>query len=214
MRSASATARMRIALDVARARHRSGRRGHHDAAIGGVLCAGHHDGRRETGVRGHRSRTADARSRCRRRGGHAADRGDPAGAPLRSVRGHDRHRRRAAASQSGARRGRCQAHSRPARDGRSAASASPPPSVSIRRRTSARSATAARSSTNDEAIAARAKRLRNGGQTDQYRHPEFGVNSRLDEMQAAILRARSPFLGRWTERRRVLAAGYRRPSRA
>ena len=41
-----------------------------------------------------------------------------------------------------------------------------------------------------------AKRLRNGGQTDRYRHDEFGVNSRLDEMQAAILRARLPLLPR------------------
>ena len=63
--------------------------------------------------------------------------------------------------------------------------------------------------TNDEAVAARAKRLRNGGQTDKYRHEEFGVNSRLDEMQAAILRARLPFLGRWTERRRELGRHYR-----
>ena len=38
----------------------------------------------------------------------------------------------------------------------------------------------------------RVRRLRNGGQTDRYHHGEFGVNSRLDEMQAAILRARLP----------------------
>ena len=38
------------------------------------------------------------------------------------------------------------------------------------------------------------KRLRNGGQTDRYHHQDAGVNSRLDEMQAAILRARLPFL--------------------
>jgi dTDP-3-amino-3,4,6-trideoxy-alpha-D-glucose transaminase len=63
--------------------------------------------------------------------------------------------------------------------------------------------------TGDEAIAARAKRLRNGGQTDKYRHEEFGVNSRLDEMQAAILRARLPLLHRWTERRRALGRRYR-----
>ena len=56
--------------------------------------------------------------------------------------------------------------------------------------------------TNDAGLAARAKRLRNGGQTDKYRHEEFGVNSRLDEMQAAILRARLPRLRGWTDRRR------------
>ena len=63
--------------------------------------------------------------------------------------------------------------------------------------------------TNDQALAARIKRLGNGGQTDRYRHQEPGVNSRLDEMQAAIVRARLPFLPQWTARRRTLAAQYR-----
>ncbi len=63
--------------------------------------------------------------------------------------------------------------------------------------------------TRDPALLARAKRLRNGGQTDKYRHDEFGVNSRLDEMQAAILRARLPLLRGWTDRRRALARRYR-----
>ncbi|HEX6973461.1 MAG TPA: DegT/DnrJ/EryC1/StrS family aminotransferase [Vicinamibacterales bacterium] len=61
----------------------------------------------------------------------------------------------------------------------------------------------------DADLAARAKRLRNGGQTDRYHHGEFGVNSRLDEMQAAILRARLQFLPAWTEARRALARSYR-----
>jgi dTDP-4-amino-4,6-dideoxygalactose transaminase len=63
--------------------------------------------------------------------------------------------------------------------------------------------------TPDANLAARAKRLRNGGQTDRYHHAEFGVNSRLDELQAAILRVRLHFLPRWTEQRRALAAAYR-----
>jgi dTDP-4-amino-4,6-dideoxygalactose transaminase len=63
--------------------------------------------------------------------------------------------------------------------------------------------------TNDATLAARLKRLRNGGQTDRYHHGEFGVNSRLDEMQAAILRSRLAFLGEWTAARRALAARYR-----
>jgi dTDP-3-amino-3,4,6-trideoxy-alpha-D-glucose transaminase len=62
----------------------------------------------------------------------------------------------------------------------------------------------------DSATAARLKRLRNGGQTDRYQHAEFGVNTRLDEMQAAILRARLNWLPRWTDKRRALAAQYRR----
>lgn len=61
----------------------------------------------------------------------------------------------------------------------------------------------------DGQAAARAKRLRNGGQTDRYHHGEFGVNTRLDEMQAAILRARLRYLPAWTERRRSLARAYR-----
>jgi len=63
--------------------------------------------------------------------------------------------------------------------------------------------------TNDEALAGRVRRLRNGGQTDRYHHAEPGVNSRLDELQAAILGARLPFLPEWTARRRRLAAHYR-----
>lgn len=64
--------------------------------------------------------------------------------------------------------------------------------------------------TSDAALAAKARRLRNGGQTDRYHHVEFGVNSRLDELQAAILRARLTLLPEWTARRRELAQAYRR----
>ncbi len=63
--------------------------------------------------------------------------------------------------------------------------------------------------TRDATLAARVARLRNGGQTDRYRHVEIGVNSRLDEMQAAILRARLPQLRARTDERRALAARYR-----
>ena len=64
--------------------------------------------------------------------------------------------------------------------------------------------------TDDATLAAKLKRLRNGGQADKYRHVEFGVNSRLDDLQAAILRERLARLPVWTQRRRALAAGYRR----
>ncbi len=63
--------------------------------------------------------------------------------------------------------------------------------------------------TNDASLADRARRLRNGGQRAHYEHAEFGVNSRLDELQAAILRARLAWLPGWTTRRRALAAAYR-----
>jgi dTDP-4-amino-4,6-dideoxygalactose transaminase len=63
--------------------------------------------------------------------------------------------------------------------------------------------------TRDATLAARIKKLRNGGQSNRYHHDEFGVNSRLDEMQAAILRARLRYLAQWTTRRRAIAARYR-----
>jgi dTDP-3-amino-3,4,6-trideoxy-alpha-D-glucose transaminase len=61
----------------------------------------------------------------------------------------------------------------------------------------------------DAALADRLRRLRNGGQRTTYQHDEFGVNSRLDEMQAAILRERLQRLPAWTQQRRALAAHYR-----
>jgi len=64
--------------------------------------------------------------------------------------------------------------------------------------------------TPSDQLAERMRRLRNGGQTDRYRHQEFGVNSRLDELQAAVLRARLRWLPAWTGERRTLAAEYRR----
>ncbi|MAP41841.1 MAG: erythromycin biosynthesis sensory transduction protein eryC1 [Woeseiaceae bacterium] len=63
--------------------------------------------------------------------------------------------------------------------------------------------------TNDTALADKIRRLRNGGQSLPHRHESMGVNSRLDEIQAAVLRAKLPFLRQWTERRRSLAAFYR-----
>ncbi len=63
--------------------------------------------------------------------------------------------------------------------------------------------------TGSEAIASRIRRLRNGGQEGRAQHVEAGVNSRLDDLQAAVLRARLPLLPQWTTRRRALAARYR-----
>ena len=64
--------------------------------------------------------------------------------------------------------------------------------------------------TNEAGLADKLRRLRNGGQSDKYRHVEFGVNSRLDDLQAAVLRERLKRLPEWTARRRALAAAYRR----
>lgn len=63
---------------------------------------------------------------------------------------------------------------------------------------------------NDAATAATLRRLRNGGQSDRYRHELQGMNSRLDEMQAAVLRVFLHHLASWTDRRRELALFYRR----
>ncbi|HKF67108.1 MAG TPA: DegT/DnrJ/EryC1/StrS family aminotransferase, partial [Vicinamibacterales bacterium] len=63
--------------------------------------------------------------------------------------------------------------------------------------------------TRDATLADRIRRLRNGGQLGRYDHDQLGVNSRLDEIQAAVLRARLPRLIPWTSRRRELAARYR-----
>ena len=62
--------------------------------------------------------------------------------------------------------------------------------------------------TDDDSVADRLRRLRQYGQSDRYRHDEAGVNSRLDELQAAILRARLPHLERWNTRRAEIAAAY------
>ncbi len=64
--------------------------------------------------------------------------------------------------------------------------------------------------TNDASLADRLRRLRNGGQIDRYRHAVAGVNSRLDELQAAVLRTRLQWLPAWTARRWMLADAYRR----
>ncbi len=63
---------------------------------------------------------------------------------------------------------------------------------------------------NDPALASRLRQLRNGGQSDRYRHELPGVNSRLDELQAALLRVGLHHLAAWTERRRSLATSYAR----
>ncbi len=62
--------------------------------------------------------------------------------------------------------------------------------------------------TNDSGLAERIARLRNYGQSERYRHPELGMNSRLDELQAAILSERLHWLERFTAARRAVAEAY------
>lgn len=62
--------------------------------------------------------------------------------------------------------------------------------------------------TNDPVIADRVRVLRNYGSRVKYHNERIGFNSRLDELQAAVLRVKLGFLDAWNERRRRLAAQY------
>ena len=62
--------------------------------------------------------------------------------------------------------------------------------------------------TDDEALAEKLRVLRNYGSRVRYHNEVAGVNSRLDELQAAILRVKLRKLDEWNERRRRLAAAY------
>ncbi|HWM09630.1 MAG TPA: DegT/DnrJ/EryC1/StrS family aminotransferase [Solirubrobacteraceae bacterium] len=64
--------------------------------------------------------------------------------------------------------------------------------------------------TGDAEIAERARTLRNYGENGRFNHVEPGLNSRLDELHAAMLRsAMLPRLDRWLERRAAIASRYR-----
>ena len=62
--------------------------------------------------------------------------------------------------------------------------------------------------TNDDAVADRVRTLRNYGSRVKYEHEQAGVNSRLDELQAAFLREKLRVLEAWNEQRRRLAGLY------
>lgn len=64
--------------------------------------------------------------------------------------------------------------------------------------------------TDDPALALALRELRNGGQRERYNHVRVGVCSRLDELQAAILRVKLPHLPSWNAARRENAALYDR----
>jgi dTDP-4-amino-4,6-dideoxygalactose transaminase len=57
-------------------------------------------------------------------------------------------------------------------------------------------------------LAQATRSLRNYGQSVRYQHPMLGMNSRLDELQAAILRERLGYLTGWIARRREVAQRY------
>lgn len=64
--------------------------------------------------------------------------------------------------------------------------------------------------TNDDVIAARLRSLRVHGEATRYHHREVGINSRLDGIQAAVLRVKLPHLDSWSDARATNADNYRR----
>jgi dTDP-4-amino-4,6-dideoxygalactose transaminase len=63
-------------------------------------------------------------------------------------------------------------------------------------------------STNDPAIAARVRSLRNHGSSQRYYHDEIGWNARMDAIQAAVLRVKLKHLPEWNAKRREIAERY------
>lgn len=62
--------------------------------------------------------------------------------------------------------------------------------------------------TNDKEVADKVRALGNYGATIKYHHDYMGVNSRLDEFQAAFLSAKLPSLNAWTEERKEIAKKF------
>jgi dTDP-4-amino-4,6-dideoxygalactose transaminase len=62
--------------------------------------------------------------------------------------------------------------------------------------------------THDKKIYEKLLSLRNYGQSVRYFHDEAGMNSRMDEIQAAVLRVKLNYLAKWNDRRREIAAMY------
>lgn len=64
--------------------------------------------------------------------------------------------------------------------------------------------------TSDKALFEKIRIMRNIGQSQKYRHEVFGLNSRLDTLQAAILSVKLKHLNAWNDSRRKLAQHYDR----
>jgi dTDP-4-amino-4,6-dideoxygalactose transaminase len=62
--------------------------------------------------------------------------------------------------------------------------------------------------TSDAKLAEHARSLRNHGAKQRYYHDEIGSNSRLDSIQATVLRVKMPHLGEWNDARRRRASAY------
>lgn len=64
--------------------------------------------------------------------------------------------------------------------------------------------------TNDDALAEKIRKISNHGQSEKYYHEIVGVNSRLDSLQAAILRVKLEHLNNFISRRQYVAEQYDR----
>ena len=62
--------------------------------------------------------------------------------------------------------------------------------------------------TNDDALASKISKLRNYGSSVKYHHELMGINSRIDELTAAILRVKLSRLNEWNARRQHIAQSY------
>ncbi len=164
----------------------------------------------EAGVRGRGARHPHDGPVEARGGDHPAHEGDPARAPLRPPRRHDRDRRDRAAARAARARGRgAGARGRVARDDARGPSATPPASASTRPRTSAPAATRGWSRPRTRAFVARVRQIANhGAGNHRYDNVVLGTNSRLDTLQAAILRVKLRHLERWNAERAARAAAY------
>jgi dTDP-4-amino-4,6-dideoxygalactose transaminase len=63
--------------------------------------------------------------------------------------------------------------------------------------------------TNDENFTKKLRQLRDHGQSEKYKHEFWGHNYRMDGIQGAVLGVKLRYLGRWTARRREIAARYK-----
>lgn len=62
--------------------------------------------------------------------------------------------------------------------------------------------------TNNDELASRIFSLRNHGRFNKYEYLEYGINSRMDAIQAAVLRKKLTSIDSWNERRRAIAQEY------
>ena len=177
------------------ARHRPRRRGDHRAQQLHRLRRRRRHDRRHARLRRYRRGHLHAGPGEAGGGDNAEAQGDHARAPLRPARRHGGDQAASPASTA------CPSSRTPASPtAQSTAASAPapwatrPPSASTTRRTSALTAKAGLWSPTTGPIATKVQLLRNHGSSSRYHHSMLGMNSRLDELQAAILNIKLRYL--------------------